>query len=333
MPLILLGVNLIAGSLAAGVVYGYAGNQISLRDQLTRAMRNLNDERTTVAQDLAYLQANQTSYDMLLERGLLAEPDRLAAARLLEQLRVRRGLNGIRYSFSPQPEAPLGPGRLARMTLLSTDVAIDMTGITDLDLLAFARAVASDFPGNVRVVGFSLQRRAEADPDVLARLRAGERVDLVDGRLQFEWRALRWEGAAPLPASTEPRQAGGHVMSPRRLLAAALPLLTTAGTAPLAAEPAGETPSAPAAARAEPHKAARQLVPVLEPGARPDRGRPGRRAARGPARRPVGSGSTGSTGRQSPPRSDPLSRPGRLADLAERPELHAPGPSACDRDP
>ena len=202
MPLILLGVNLIAGSLAAGVVYGYAGNQTSLRDQLTRAMRNLNDERTTVAEDLAYLQANQTSYDMLLERGLLAEPDRLAAARLLEQLRVRHGLNGIRYSFSPQAETPLGPGRLARMTLLSTNVAIDMTGITDLDLLAFARAVASDFPGNVRVVGFSLQRRAEAEPGVLARLRAGERVDLVDGRLQFEWRALRWEGSDPLPAST-----------------------------------------------------------------------------------------------------------------------------------
>ena len=202
MPLILLGVNLMAGMLAAGVVYGYAGNQVSLRDQLTSAMRNLNAERTTVAEDLAYLQANQTSYDLLRERGLLAEPDRLAAARLLEQLRVRYGLNGIRYSFSPQAEAPLGPGRLARMTLLATDVAIDMTGITDIDLLAFARAVARDFPGNVRVVGFSLQRRAEADPGVLARLRAGERVDLVDGRLQFEWRALRWEGPGPLPPGT-----------------------------------------------------------------------------------------------------------------------------------
>ncbi len=202
MPLILLGVNLMAGMLAAGVVYGYAGNQVSLRDQLTSAMRNLNAERTTVAEDLAYLQANQASYDLLRERGLLAEPDRLAAARLLEQLRVRYGLNGIRYSFSPQAEAPLGPGRLARMTLLATDVAIDMTGITDIDLLAFARAVARDFPGNVRVVGFSLQRRSEADPGVLARLRAGERVDLVDGRLQFEWRALRWEGPGPLPPGT-----------------------------------------------------------------------------------------------------------------------------------
>ena len=44
-------------------------------------------------------------------------------------------------------------------------------------------------------------------------------------------------------------------MSIGRLFAAALPLLMTAAAAPLAAEPVGETPSAPAAARAEPHKA------------------------------------------------------------------------------
>lgn len=201
-PLILLGVNLLAGALVAGVVYGYAGNQLSLRDRLVAAMRNLNDRRTTVAEDLAYLEANQTRYEMLLERGLLTEPDRLAAAKLLEQLSARHRLNGIRYSFSPQREAPLGPGRLAGMVLLSTDVTIEMTGITDLDLLTFARAAATDLPGDVRVVGLSLERRSEAEPTLLARLRAGERVDLVAGRLQFEWRALRWQGRDPLPASS-----------------------------------------------------------------------------------------------------------------------------------
>ncbi len=88
------------------------------------------------------------------------------------------------------------------MTLLSSDVTIDMTGVTDIDLLAFVRAVATGFPGNVRVVSFSLQRRSAVEPGSLARLRAGERVDLVDGRLQFEWRALRWQGRDPLPPST-----------------------------------------------------------------------------------------------------------------------------------
>jgi hypothetical protein len=192
-PLILLGVNLAAAALVALVVYGYAGNQISTRNRLASTMQNLNSQRTTVAEDLAYIEVNQTSHEMLLEGGLVAAQDRLAAARLLEQLRARHGVNGIRYSFSPQREAPLGPGRLARMTLLSTDVTIDLTGVTDRDLLAFARGVASELPGDVRVVAFSLERRSEILPELLARLRAGEPVDLVDGRLQLEWRALRWQ--------------------------------------------------------------------------------------------------------------------------------------------
>ncbi len=200
MPLILLGINLAAGALASGVIYGYAGNQVSLRDRVAAGLRSLNAERTTVTEDLAYLQANEASYEVLLAHGLLAEQDRLAAARLLEQLRARHRVTALHYSFSPQREAPLGPGRLAQMTLLSTDVTIDMTGVTDLDLLAFARALAEELAGDVRVVAFSLERRPAALPDLLLRLRAGEPVDLVDGRLQLEWRAVRWRGRGAGPA-------------------------------------------------------------------------------------------------------------------------------------
>jgi hypothetical protein len=202
IPLILLGVNLIGGLIAAGIVYGYAGSQASLRDRLAAAMHSLNHERATVDEDLAYIEANQAAYDALLARGLVAEQDRLAAARLLEQLRDRHGLHVVRYSFSPQREAALGEGRLAQMTLLTTEVTIDMTGLVDLDLLAFASAVAEGFSGDVRVVGLSLQRRFDAGPGLLARLRARERVDVVEGRLQLEWRTLRWRDRRAAPESS-----------------------------------------------------------------------------------------------------------------------------------
>jgi hypothetical protein len=193
-PLVLLGLNVVAGALVVAVVYGYAGNQVSLRDRLASGLQSLNSRRTTVAEDLAFIEANGASYQALLERGLLAEQDRLAAARVLERLRARHRVNGIRYSFSPQRSAPLGPGRLARITLLSTELTIEMTGVTDLDLLAFAQGVADELQGDVRVIAFSLERRSEALPDPLARLRAGAPVDLVAGRLQLEWRGLRWQG-------------------------------------------------------------------------------------------------------------------------------------------
>jgi hypothetical protein len=203
IPLILLGLNLIGGVLVAAVVYGYAGGQASLRDRLAAAMHSLNHERATVDEDLAYIEANQAAYEALLARGLVAEQDRLAAARLLEQLGDRHGLHVVRYSFSPQREAPLGEGQLAQITVLTTEVSIDMTGVTDLHLLAFVDSVTDSFSGDVRVGGLSLQRRFDAVPSLLARLRAKERVDVVEGRLQLEWRALRWrDGRAAAPGSS-----------------------------------------------------------------------------------------------------------------------------------
>jgi hypothetical protein len=64
-PLILLGVNLVVAALAAGVLYGYTDSQESLRNRLAGAMRNLNYQRASVADDIAYLDANRAEYDAL----------------------------------------------------------------------------------------------------------------------------------------------------------------------------------------------------------------------------------------------------------------------------
>ena len=195
-PLILLGINLGSAVLAGGVVYGYADQQAARHDGLTATLQQLSQQRATAVEDLAYIEANRSAFDELLEGGLLADQDRLAAARLLEELARRHGLNGIRYSFDPQRAAPLGPGRLAEMTLLTTTIAIEMTAVLDRDVLAFARSAAAQLPGEVRVTGLRLERHEETGPNLLARLRDGVRVHLVAGRLQLDWRTLRWQGAA-----------------------------------------------------------------------------------------------------------------------------------------
>jgi hypothetical protein len=79
-PLILLGVNLVVAGLAVSVVYGYADSQESLRNRLAGAMRSLNYRRASVADDIAYLDANRAEYDALLEHGLVGNQDRLASA-------------------------------------------------------------------------------------------------------------------------------------------------------------------------------------------------------------------------------------------------------------
>jgi hypothetical protein len=197
-PLLLVVVNLAIGSLAGGVVYGYAGPQADLRDRLTSAMANLAYERASMADDAAYLAANQAAYEALLERGLTAPLDRLGAAALFEELRARHGLNAIQYSFSPESERPAGPGRLARLSVRATEVRLEMSGVTDLDLLAFMRSVVGRLPGDVQITRLDLERRDPVDARALARLRRGEAVGLVGGRLGFQWRALHPD---PRPAA------------------------------------------------------------------------------------------------------------------------------------
>lgn len=189
-PLLLLLVNLAIGLLAASVVYGYTGPQLSIRDRLASALQELNYRRDSTAEDLAYVAANQAAYDELVDRGLLAPPDRLAAAGLLERLRREHGLNRIHYSFSPERKEPLGSGPLGRIGVRTTDVVIDLAGMTDLAVIGFAEAVAAGLPGDVRIVGLRLERKLAIDEPLLARVRAGEAVDVIEGRLDLEWRTL-----------------------------------------------------------------------------------------------------------------------------------------------
>lgn len=199
-PLLLLAVNLGIAGLAASVVYGYTGQQLSLRDRLTSTLHELNYRRDTTAEDLAYVAANQAAYDQLMDQGLLAPLDRLAAAGLLERLRRDHGLNRLHYSFSPEREEPLGSGPLSRITVRTTEVAIDLAGMTDLAVVGFAEALVAELPGDVRIVGLRLERKLAIDEHLLARVRAGEAVDLVEGRLELEWRALH----QPEPDQAEP---------------------------------------------------------------------------------------------------------------------------------
>lgn len=188
--LILLGINLMTGLLAGGVVEGYTAPQEEVRDGLANAMQNLNHERATAAADQAYVAANRAVHRTLLARGLTRPQDRLAAAALLERLREAHRLNGIHYSFGPARDLAAGPGRLSRLQIRASDVVIDMNGVTDHDLLGFARAVMEQLPGDVRITTLQLERLGAPARQVLDRLRAGEPVTLVTGRLELEWRSL-----------------------------------------------------------------------------------------------------------------------------------------------
>jgi hypothetical protein len=196
--LALLVINGLLGGLTVAIAHGYTDGREAMRDRLSRQLRNLSTERSLSEEERAYLESNRTAYQALVEDGMLAPPDRLAVAALLERLQEAHGLNAIRYSFSPQFERS-GPGD-GRLSVLSTNVTIERFGITYNDMLGFAEAVLSDLPGDIRVTGLRLSRRETVDASVLNRLRAGEAIDLVEGLLTFEWCNFQWRERAHAPA-------------------------------------------------------------------------------------------------------------------------------------
>ena len=200
--LTLLAVNVLLGALTMAIAHGYTDGREATRDRLSRQLRNLSSERSLTEEERAYLDSHRGAYQALVEGGLLAPPDRLAVAALLERLQEAHGLNAIRYSFSPQLERSLGPNGDARLSMLSTNVTIEMFGITDNDMLSFAEAVVAEFPGDVRITALRLHRREVVDAGLLNRLRAGESIDLVEGLLAFEWRSFQWRDPADAQASS-----------------------------------------------------------------------------------------------------------------------------------
>ena len=179
------------GAVAASVVYGYTDSQESFRDQLQSAMQGLNGQRKRISDELAYIEINRSAYDTLIDDGLLAPQDRLAAADLLNRLRREHRLNEIHYSFDPQRSEPLATGGRSDLVVAVTNVTIDIAAISDIDLLGFVKAIMAHFPGDVRVAGLRVERRRAVDQHLIARLRRGDPVHVVEGQLEFHWRTLQ----------------------------------------------------------------------------------------------------------------------------------------------
>ncbi len=129
-------------------------------------------------------------YKALVGHGFLEPQDRLAASKLLDQLRAAYGLRAIQYQISPERVIDAPALRQKGFTIVSSTMTVTMSGLLDTDLIEFCRAVMDEFPGQVRLKLLSLTRQARPDDETLATLRDGQRVDFVVGEAVFEWRTL-----------------------------------------------------------------------------------------------------------------------------------------------
>lgn len=162
------------------------------RDQHRAQVSQLQAQVRDAETELEMLADSRASFEELLAGGLLDSQDRLAAARTLERLRAEYGLTSIKYEMEPERTLPEMVPAGADVTVVSTTISVSMKGLLDTDLMKFARAVARELPGQVRIRALHLERGMRPEEASLAALRSGQLVSFVVGSAEFEWRTLRF---------------------------------------------------------------------------------------------------------------------------------------------
>lgn len=112
---------------------------------------------------------------------------------LLDKLKEEYRLSGVNLTFS-KPEDLKDQYVSDTIIVVSSDVSIQFSAMTDEYLFGFVDKLLSQYPGYVQVRSFSVTRSKNITKDVLLQIAAGENPGLVDCKLDFVWRGLKYKG-------------------------------------------------------------------------------------------------------------------------------------------
>ncbi len=119
---------------------------------------------------------------------------------LLDKLKDQYRLSNVNISFSKPEE--LKDGYISdTIIVVSSDVSIQFSAITDEYLFGFVDSLLTQYPGYIQVKTFSVTKSKNITKDVLTQIAAGESPALVDGKIDFAWRGLKYKG--PMAATEE----------------------------------------------------------------------------------------------------------------------------------
>ena len=189
-PLVLLALNLAFAAVAFQFVDPAREEALSDSERLVRQTGSLRRQIQKMVRDRKLLPKRQAEYEKLVEKKFVGLQDRLKAIRVLEDLRKKHRLTGIKYQFSPEREVQDSVAEANGFMIATTRVSVNLRSHLDSDLIGFARDLPNRFPGQVRVESLRIKREKKPTRKILVDIRNGKKFDLVSGSVVFDWRTL-----------------------------------------------------------------------------------------------------------------------------------------------
>jgi hypothetical protein len=159
-----------------------------IEGEISQTRQRLNLTQKEVA-SLGKLEEN---YRAVLEQGLTAPQDRLAAERIIEAARAasRLGRDDVKFTIQAEKFQPVTLGS-ANYEQSTSIIEFSFGALADRDVLSFIGTFSASMPGRIVVDTLSLRREGELNGETLAKLRAGQTVALVKGEAKLRWITLR----------------------------------------------------------------------------------------------------------------------------------------------
>lgn len=166
-------------------------------ERLERAIANTGDASFVIKRKLRDLEqqaeriaADRADFATLTDTGIFEPQNRLQAARLLEELRMRHGLSGLEYQILPVKRVTLERSGESGIEIVMSDLTLDMRGFLERDILDFLQAIVGELSGDVTINSLEFTRSGEPEAAVLREVRNGTATELVQGQASLSWRTL-----------------------------------------------------------------------------------------------------------------------------------------------
>ena len=190
-------------TVSAGI-FGYLLPQITGYQQSAQnAQSSIDDLEVRMREVMAQKESNEIGrqrYAQYQREGFLGMQNRLAAARILEDLRRRYRISSLDYQIDPVSVVNIARQQdSSELELGESKISLSLRGFLDSDLKGFITGLMQEMPGHITVRSVEISKLASPGPQMLLRISRGEAAALVSGEVEVSWRSLHDSSADAAP--------------------------------------------------------------------------------------------------------------------------------------